>query len=190
MVIKKLVNFFYEMGQLNRVKRSGYWLLNIKDPNSVAEHSSRAAMIGYFLAKIENVDVNKVVLMCLFNDIHESRLNDLHKVGRRYIDFKEAESKAHTEQFESLGKFGDELLEVLTEYQEGKTKEANVAKDVDQLEDALEAKELVEIGYKDAQNWIDNAWKVIKTDSAKKLLKQIEKTSSNDWWRNLKKIER
>ena len=52
------------------------------------------------------------------------------------------------------------------------------------------AKIQVTPAVKDAQNWIDNCKKCVKTKSAKKLLDLIEKTSSNDWWKTLKKIER
>src|SRR3989344_8145019 len=117
--MENIVNFFYELGQLKRVKRSGWWLINVKDPGTVAEHCQRAAVIGYFLAKIEKVDVHKVVLMCLFNDIHEARLNDLHKVGHRYIDFKEAEKKAFTEQLQDVDA---DLLKVMEEFQQRKPK--------------------------------------------------------------------
>lgn len=188
--MKNIVNFFYELGVLKHVKRSGFWLINVKDPETVAEHSFRAGIIGYTLADMEKADKNKVTMMCLFNDLHEARLNDLHKVGHRYIDFRTAETKAQKEQTENLGKTGQEIFALHKEFQEQKTKEAIIARDADLLENAFQAKEYIEIGYKDAQNWIDNIWKVIKTDSAKKILKEMEKTSSNEWWKNLKKIER
>ena len=188
--IKKITNFIFELGALKHVKRSGWWIINIKDPENVAEHSFRAGIIGYILAKLEKADINKVAMMSLFNDLHEARLNDLHKIGQRYIDFKKAETKAHKEQTEELGEIGKEIFSLHKEYQEQKTKEAIIARDADLLENAYQAKEYMEIGYKDAQDWIDNIRKIIKTDSAKKLLDEIEKTSSNDWWRNLKKIER
>ena len=187
--MKNLTNFFYEVGQLKRVKRSGFWLININNPESVAEHSQRTAVIGYFLAKLEKVDVQKVTLMCLFNDLHETRLNDLHKVGHRYIDFKKAENEAHKEQLHGLNNIGSELFETLTEFQERKSSEALVARDADLLENAIQAKEYIKIGYKDAQNWIDNIRKVIMTETGKKLLEEIENTDPNDWWRNLKKID-
>jgi len=188
--IKKITNFLFELGALKHVKRSGWWIINVKDPENVAEHSFRAGVVGYMLAKLEKVDVSKVAMMCFLNDLHEARLNDLHKVGHRYIDFKKAETAAHTEQMESLGSVGKELLEFHKEFQEQKTKEAIVARDADLLENAFQAKEYIEIGYKDAQNWIDNIRTILKTGSAKKLLDEIEKTSSNEWWKNLKKIDR
>ena len=188
--MKEVTNFIFEMGALKNVKRSGWCMINVKDPENVAEHSFRSGLLGYFLAKLEQADYHKVTLMSLFNDLHEARLNDLHKVGHRYIDFRKAELIARKEQAEPLGEMGKELLELHQEFMEQKTKESLVARDADLLENAFQAKEYLEIGHKDAQNWIDNIKKILKTDSAKKLIQQIEKSSSNDWWKDLKKIER
>ena len=88
------LNFFAEAGLLKRVKRSGWWVAGIENPETVAEHCFRCAVIGYFLAHCEGVDPFRVVTMTLFNDIHEARINDLHKMGHHYIDFHEAEIKA------------------------------------------------------------------------------------------------
>src|SRR3989338_7953610 len=186
-LMKNILNFFYESGQLKRVKRSGWWLIGIENPESVAEHSFRTAVIGYFLAKLEKVDENKVTLMCLFNDLHEARLNDLHKVGHKYINFKEAETKAHKEQTYDLDK---NIFSLHKEFQEQKTKESIVARDADLLENAVQAKEYMDQGYKDAKNWIDNIKTILKTKNAKELLKSVEKTNSNEWWKKLKKISR
>ncbi len=188
--MKEIVNFFFETGMLKHAKRSGWWLINIKDPENIAEHSFRTAIIGYFLAKMEKVDADKVMKMCMFHDLHESRVNDLHKVGQRYINFKEGERKASKDQLSNLNKIGKEIFELNEEVQELNTKEANVAKDADLVEAAVQAKEYIDIGYKEAQNWIDNVKKIVKTPGAKKLVALIEKTSSNDWWKALKKIER
>ena len=182
----KLINFLFEVGQLKRVKRSGWWTINIKDPETVAEHCQRCAALGYFLAKLEKVDSSKVVLMCLFNDLHETRINDLHKVGHKYIDFREAEDQVQKDQLEELD---PELLGILTEFQERETKEAIVARDADLLENALQAKEYLKIGYKDAQIWINNVKKLVKTDSAKKMVEEIESTDPNAWLQGLKKID-
>jgi putative hydrolase of HD superfamily len=188
--VKELTKFLFESGQLSRVKRSGFSLVGVTEPHSVAEHCQRAAVIGYFLAKLEKADQQKVTLMCLFNDIHETRIGDINKVGHRYLEVKAAESRAHKEQLEQLGEAGKELLAVMTEYQARSSKEAEVARDADLLENALEAREYITVGFKDAQNWLDNIAKIIKTESGKKLLKEIEKADPNDWWKDLKKIER
>lgn len=185
-----LANFLYEAGQLKRVKRSGWWLINIKDPESVAEHSWRVAVIGYILAKLENVNTESVLLMCLFNDFHETRINDLHKVGQRYINFSDAETKAHTEQMLPLGNIGKTLLKSHNEFQEQKTHESVVARDADLLECLVQAREYQKQGYMDAQNWIDNVKKTLISNSAKQLASELERTDPNEWWRELKKITR
>ena len=187
---KKLIKFLFETGHMQKIKRSGFWLIGVDDPHTVAEHCQRAAVMGFFLAKLEKADPCKVTLMCLFNDIHETRLGDINKVGQRYIDLKPAENKAHKEQLEPLGEPGKELLGLMDEFQQQSTHEAEVARDADLLENALEAREYMKIGYEDAQNWIDNIRKITKTESGKALLKEIEKSDPNDWWRELKKIKR
>ncbi len=186
----EIADFFYELGQLKRVKRSGFWLLGIDNPESVAEHSFRAAAIGLVLAKMEGADSSRVVEMCLFNDAHESRLNDLHKVGHRYIDFRAAETQARKEQANGLGSIGKEILSLHEEFQDQETKEAVVARDADLLENAVQAREYVKAGYRDAQNWIENVKKVLRTESAKEILREAEKRDPNEWWKGLKKIER
>jgi putative hydrolases of HD superfamily len=189
--ISSIVNFIFELGELKRVKRSGWWLIGIKDPETVAEHSFRAAAVGYILAKMENANADKVMRMCLFNDLHETRLNDLHKVGHRYIDFKKAENAAFKEQILCLpDEIAKELSGIVDDLQNDRTIEGTIARDADLLECAFQAKEYIDIGYKDASNWIDNIRKNLKTGSAKKLLTELETGNSNNWWRDLKKIER
>ncbi|MBN2457670.1 HD domain-containing protein [Candidatus Woesearchaeota archaeon] len=189
--MEKAVDFFFELGQLKRVKRSGWWLVGIKDPESVAEHSFRAAAIGYFLAKKEGADADKVMRMCLFNDLHEARLNDLHKVGHRYIDFPAAEKKAFSEQVESLpAELAEGIRGILDELHADNTKDGIVARDADYLECAFQAKEYIDMGYNDAHDWINNIRKNLRTASAKKMLVDLEKTSSNNWWHGLKNAKR
>ncbi|MDD5618601.1 MAG: HD domain-containing protein, partial [Candidatus Omnitrophica bacterium] len=81
---KILLEFISEAGILKRIKRSGWWVLGIKDPETVAEHSFRCAVIGYVISKMEKVSPYKVLMMTLFGDIQEARTSDLHKMAQRY----------------------------------------------------------------------------------------------------------
>jgi len=56
-----------------------------------------------------------------------------------------------------------------------------------QLELALEAKEYLDKGHSKAQVWMDRIAEVLQTDSAKRLLREIQSIHSCDWWKNLKK---
>ncbi len=186
-----LTKFLFEVGQLNRVKRSGFTLIGVNDTQSVAEHQARAAIIAYFLAKLEKANVEKCLITSLFHDVPETRLNDLHKVGHRYIDFKKAEEEALKEQIENLPEnTKSELLDYFISYRKDKTKEGIIVRDADLLENALEAKEYLDKGLKHAQNWIDNIKKALVTNSAKKILIEIENSDPYEWWQGLKKADR
>ena len=188
---KNIINFLAEAGQLKRVKRSGWWVIGIKDPESVAEHCFRCAVLGYILAKMEKADPYKVAMMALFNDIHEARINDLHKMGHSYIDFREAEMKVFKEQMALLPAImGVELSAIRGEYDKQSSKEAVVARDADILECVFQAKEYLESGSKDAQSFIDVGKKYLKCRSAKLLVKSMRSWKSKDWWFHLKKFER
>jgi putative hydrolase of HD superfamily len=187
--MKKILNLFFEFDQLKRVKRSGWWAAGIKDPESVADHTSRTCFIGYVLSKLENVDPKKVVLMLVSHDMPETRINDKDKIEARYIDGKIGEKKAFEEQVENLPRdIRGELLLLQNEFDECKTKEAIVAKDADYLECAIQAKEYLEIGYKKTGDWMNDVGKVLKTRSAKEIFALIKDSDSLDWWKGLKKL--
>jgi putative hydrolases of HD superfamily len=92
MDIEAIGKYLYEVGYLKRVKRSGWWLIGIRDPESVAEHVYRTAVLGYTLAVLDgNADPMRVATMCLFHDNGEARVGDLNKVPSRYIASKAGE---------------------------------------------------------------------------------------------------
>jgi putative hydrolase of HD superfamily len=189
--LKNVINFLAEAGQLKRVKRSGWWVAGIKNPESVAEHCFRCAVLGYILAKMEKVEPYKVLLMTIFNDIHEARINDLHKIGHRYIDFKKAESKVYQEQINLLPKIiATELRSMRSDYDKQNSKEAIVARDADILECILQAKEYFDFGFKQTKGFIEVGGKFLKTKSAKLLLKKIGTWDSKNWWFHLKIFRR
>lgn len=188
---KKILDFFAEAGLLKRVKRSGWWVLGIKNPESVAEHSFRCAVIGYVLAKMENVEPYHVLLMTLFGDIHEARVNDLHKLGHRYIDFRLAEDKVFKDQMDNLiPSVKNELTMVRGEYSKQKTKASVIARDADILECLVQAKEYYDSGIKEASKFFKKAPGHLKTKSAIKLWKFLKTWHCNDWWKDLCVFER
>lgn len=185
--MREIAHFLFEAGYLKNVDRSGWWLLGNKAPESVAEHSFRCAILGYILAKLENVDTYKVIMMCLFHDIHESRTNDLHKIAQNYLNPEEAETKVSKEQLEPLtGPVGEELGGVLDELVNLESRESIVARDADILECAMQAREYQVQGYDAAVDWIERAKYRLRTESSKKLLSIIEHSDPNEWWKKLK----
>jgi len=189
--LEAAVDFFAEAGLLKHVKRSGWWVAGIKDPESVAEHCFRTAVIAFYIAHLEGIDPYKTVVMALFNDIHESRINDLHKMGHYYIDFKDAEKKVFRDQVSSLDQTVRGVLETMRkDYDNQSTKESIVARDSDILECLLQAKEYCDRGHTGAKIFFKRAPDYLKTQSAQALWKTIEKWDSHGWWQNVVKFER
>ena len=185
------LNFFAEAGLLKRVKRSGWWVAGIKDPETVAEHCFRCAVIGYYIAYCEGGDPFKVVTQTLFNDIHEARINDLHKMGHHYIDFRLAEQKAFADQIAYLDKKVKKALQMMREdYDRQLSRESIIARDADILECLIQAKEYVDLGFPVARTFFKRAPEHLKTVTARKLWRQALSWDSHSWWQNVVKFER
>jgi len=176
---------------LKRVRRSGWWVLGLKDAESVADHSFRCAVIGYLIAKEEKASPYKVLVMTLFNDMHEARINDLHKMAQRYIKLERAEDAAFNEQIEKLSPgVRKELYFLRGEYRSQKTKESIVSRDADILECLIQAKEYKEHGFKEAAKFMKKAPAALRTKTAKKLWALAKSSDINRWWERLSVFRR
>ncbi len=187
---KSLVNFFYELGTLRKVARSHRQNLLTNDlSDNIASHTFRVSIIGYFLAELEKANIQKVLLMCLFHDVPESRSGDQNWVHKRYV--KVFEKQILHDQLSPLPFFRN-IFNFITEYVKRETKESLIAKDADLLDQILLLKEYALQGNKEAQVWLKgkdtnkNAqYLMLKTKSAKKLGKLLLNSNPSDWWNNL-----
>lgn len=186
------LDLFAEAGILKYVRRSGWWMIGIKNAESVAEHSFRAALIGYVLAKMERADPYPVVMMALLNDLHEARINDLHKVGHRYIDFPAAERKASREQLGGLPPpVGKELAGWTRELFDQGTRASVIARDADLLECMVQGKEYATQGHHPrAIDWMKRPAHLLRTRSARSLAKTLKRWKSDRWWQHLVTLAR
>lgn len=147
--------------------------------------------MGYYIAHLEKADAAKVMAMALFNDLHESRINDLHKMGHYYIDFKKAEKKVFKDQLRGLdAPVRKELEGLRAEYEAQKTKESLVARDADILECLLQAKEYFDHGHAKAKKFFRIAPDHLKTSTARRLWRRIKTWDSSAWWERIVKFER
>jgi len=110
-------------------------------------------------------------------------------VATRYIDSKEAEKNAFTEQASQLpDEIKDQIIEYFENIEERNSKEGIIAKDADWLENAFMAKEQHDLGNQLAGEWVENVGRTIETDSAKEIFKTMKETRFTDWWMNIKKF--
>jgi len=178
--MSSLVDFAKKIGKLKLVKRTG-WIIfgKIKDPESVADHTMRLASLALVAGDELEVDKRKLVDMAIVHDLGESIIGDIvHEYADRDLpnshDKSKAESSAIKELFKDI-KNGDEFLKIWQEYEDQKTKEAIVLKQLDKFEMVLQALEYQEVT--DPKNlepfWI-NARKHIKHPVIKRWLEEIE----------------
>ncbi len=189
--LKSLINFIAEAGLLKRVQRSGWWVVGIDHAESVAAHSFRCAVIGYILAREEKADVEKVLLMTLFNDIHEARIGDFHKMAQRYFDAKAAETKAFYAQARALPPlFNQELVRLRRDYVGQRSRESVIARDADILECLIQAREYCAFGFREAAKFTRQAPRFLKTKTARALWQMARGMAVNEWWQAIGRFER
>jgi putative hydrolase of HD superfamily len=177
--IDPIVDFLFEIGILAKTPRSGFFFLGSGD-QSVAEHINRVIYIGFTLAQMAgNVDLSKVLQMCMFHDLAEARVSDLNYVHQKYTE--RFEHKAINDLASTLP-FGDRIKDIIAEYEKRESKESKLAKDADNLEWILSLKEQKDIGNERSSSWIPSAVKRLKTKEAQILATKIVKTDSDHWW--------
>ncbi|MFA6521854.1 MAG: HD domain-containing protein [Candidatus Gracilibacteria bacterium] len=186
---KHLADFLYELGMMKKISHCGTKFAGVKHPDSLAEHTCRAAQLGFILANLEAADAGKVSAMCLLHDVAEIRIGDAHRIAKRYLKTEEAERRSFEEQTENLpAEVKTKMRNLWKEFDEQKTLESQIARDSDLLETMIQAKEYLDIGHKAAKRWLDNGSKFLKTKNAKILFKEISKRQFTDWWDLLNKV--
>lgn len=162
----KLIDFAKEVGKLKSVKRSGWLLHGIKNPESVAEHTFRVAVLAMVLAPKFGLDSEKVLKMALLDDLAEGIVGDLvvergHTPGKRNHQHT-LEKKALRKIF-SLVDDGQKFISLWEELQAKKTQEARLVKQVERLEMAIQALEYESKNKnQNLQEFFDNAEMHIK----------------------------
>ncbi len=174
--VARIADFLFEAGQLKNLPRSGWKTIRAPE-ESVAEHSFRVAILGYVLAKMAKLDAREEALLikaCLFHDLHEARVGDLHRLAKRYA--KSDEKKAEREQRKGLA-FEADMANALDKLP---PKLKQYAYEADKIECAITAKEYLDAGY-DTKKWIEHTKPVVKSKEGKALLAAIEKSNAHKW---------
>jgi putative hydrolase of HD superfamily len=181
-----IAKYLYEIGQLKHQKRTGWWRMGVRDPESVAEHSYRTAVIGYILASLEQANPEKTAALCLFHDTAETRIGDLHWVTKRYLRVKEGEQVAFNEQTEQLPQdIADKVRALVGEFEERSSRESLLAREADLLECLLQSREYEMQGYTKAAEWARICREGLQTETAKQLADACLNGDPGDWFQDL-----
>ncbi|OIJ92221.1 HAD family hydrolase [Streptomyces sp. MUSC 14] len=177
----RIVDFFYEIGLLKRYKRTGWVIAGVPDPESIADHSHRTAVIASAIAALEGADPQRAAFLAFFHDSQETRTTDIPHLGKRYL--KAASNTEVTgDQTAALpGPLADVVGSAVAGYEARDSAESVCARDADKLECLLQAVEYREQGNRHTQAWIDTSLASLKTASAKWLAEEALRRGPLEW---------
>ncbi|MBW8794764.1 MAG: HD domain-containing protein [Streptomyces sp.] len=180
-----VARFVYEAGSLKATKRTGWWMAGVKDPESVAEHSWRVALLASIIAKLEGADPAQAALLAVWHDTGETRTGDVNHLGRKYTGGAEADPRDIAS--DQVAGFPEGLAQavrdLIGEYEAKESPEAVCARDADKLECMIQGIEYRDQGYANTQRWIDNSRGRIVTKSGQQLADAVLAAGSLDWFR-------
>ena len=178
---KNIADLLFEAKILKELPRSGYHFLGTGSEN-VAEHSFMTVFITYAISSMEpDLDKEKLLKMALLHDLPEARTGDFNYVQKRYAKVKE--EKAVSDLIEGLAS-GEEIREMIDEFNACRTREAELVNDADQISFLLELKKLQDTGSGSCGKWIEIVVRRIQTDTGKFIARKIMETRWDNWWMN------
>ena len=188
--LKKILKVFLTLQWAKELPRQGFIAMGFKrnEADSVAAHSFSTALLAYFLAKNLQkegikIDPDKVLKMGLVHDIGETIVGDVGTfvkgmAGGVFKDIEEEGVKALVSDLDSK----DEIIELVSEYNDRETLEARVVKVADNLDALAQAKGVP--GASSALKYFKEVFHITKFDWHKKAVDLIlsgEVEPSRDW---------
>ncbi len=150
MEIKALMRY---AGKLKELKRTGWVESSVPEPESVADHSYRVALLAMTLSDMKGLDTLKTVRMALLHDLAESKTGDLTP-RQKQGDHGKLESDAIMDILSTLPEKVSQLYShTWDEYQANETPEAKLVHNADKIEMLIQAKEYESEGAKLDQFW-------------------------------------
>ena len=115
---------------LKQLPRTGWVRSNVENPESVAAHSWGMAILALRLAQ-KDIDLTKVLSMCLVHDLPEVIVGDL-------TPHDDTTNKAELEH-NAMKQLAPDWLALFEEYEAGESIEAKFVKQIDKLDMGLQA---------------------------------------------------
>jgi putative hydrolase of HD superfamily len=167
-VMKSTLNFLIEVGKLKKMKRRGWVLRRVKDPETIAAHTFRMTLMAWLLCCKKKINTDKIIKMSLIHDLCEVYAGDttpydqiLPKDKRKWkkmlnswrrISKKEKEKfflKKYKKEDKALRglvsklplALKKEITNLWDDYEKGLTPEGKFVNQVDRVENLLQALE-------------------------------------------------
>jgi len=171
------MGLFAQAGRLKSEPRRG-WVkkLKVKDPESVADHSYRTALMAMVLSDSWGLDTGKAVRMALLHDLPEAMVGDAMPEERSGEPKVALETGAMRDLLKGLPPRLRARYEALwSEFVAGESEEARLVRQLDKLEMAIQASEYVGAGYDNevAKEFFASARREVKDARLVALLREI-----------------
>jgi len=177
------VRYLFEVGQLKLARRTGWWHAGVPEPESVAEHSFRTAVIGYVLAVLEGADPHLTATLCVFHDVIETRIGDIPTIAKAYVT-REPDDRVAADQVGGMPPaLRDSILGVVSQFGAQDSHEARLARDADRLECVLQAREYEHQGFRNTRPWMESNMARLRSRAARLLAERSLTMPPDEWWR-------
>ena len=201
--MEELLNFCIEIGKLKKMKRRGWLLRGIKDPETIAAHTFRMTILAWLLCCKKKLNLKKVLKMCLIHDLCEVCAGDttpydklLTKNKKRWKEIfkkwprlskQEKETifiKKYKKEHHGLEKLISklppnlrrEIKDLWDDYEKGLTSEGRFVRQVDRVENLLQALEYWKKGEQFAiEPWWIQIEELIDDPTLLEFMKVLEK---------------
>jgi 5'-deoxynucleotidase YfbR-like HD superfamily hydrolase/biotin operon repressor len=173
--------FLFEMGHLKHLARTGWLLLGIPQPETVAEHCFRAGVVGIALAALEGANVGRTAALCILHDSHETRNGDVISIARAYVTTAAPAAVTAHQTSAMPHAMAKVLQDLVAEYEAGQTLESQLAHDAHEIETLLQATEYLAQGH-DTKAWHETSTAALRTGSARQLAQAIGTANPHSWW--------
>ncbi len=172
-----LEDFFQIIINLKNVQRKGWKnKLDLKNSESVADHSYSMAFMALVISEIQGMDTKKIVKMSLLHDLVESVVGDFTPDEITKTKKHELENNSMKKIIANLpNNLSHEYQQIWDEFQIHQSEESVFVHEIDKLEMAFQAKTYLDKGFpkEKIQLFIDAANKEIRNTYLKKIMANL-----------------
>ena len=181
-MVDNVIEFLTSANKLKWIERRG-WVakVNVKQPESVADHCYLTALICMVIADLKGLNTNKAMKMALLHDLAESIIGD-------YMPEEISSEKKHEEEAKAIKtilnklppKLRSNYAKIWQEYKKGSSKEASLVHQIDKFEMALQAEDYLQKGYDPhlLRQFFDSASMHVKDKTLLKMLNSLKHSKS------------
>lgn len=151
----EIVHLLNRLSTLKRLRRTGWVVKNIPNPESIGDHVFRVTFMAMLLGDMANfqggnMNVEKLMKIAQIHEIGEALLGDLHLGAKKLLDndcISSGERKAVAELCDKIGELGQEYIALWEEFEHRKSPEGKFIRGIDKLEMMITAWEYESLGY-------------------------------------------